>query len=86
MVKVKGEFVVCHGSIEAITDRHDTEGYLFGNDIYNRGDIPDLKLFTTLGIPIISRLPMDSLIRIKVLSSKTNTQSVLKTILCQHFM
>lgn len=49
-----------------VSDRLDTEGYLFGNDIYNRGDIPNLKLFTELGIPIISRLPMDSLIRIKV--------------------
>ena len=65
--KGKGEFVGMPWFYRnGITDRHDSEGYLFGNDIYNRGDIPDLKLFTTLGIPIISRLPMDSLIRIKV--------------------
>ena len=50
----------------AIADYDDTEGFVFGNDIFNRGDIPDMSLYQEIGVPVISRLPMNHLIRIKV--------------------
>ena len=50
----------------AIADYDDTEGFVFGNDIFNRGDIPDMSLYQEIGVPVISRLPMNYLIRIKV--------------------
>ena len=50
----------------AIADYDDTEGFVFGNDIFNRGDIPDMSLYQEIGMPVISRLPMNYLIRIKV--------------------
>ncbi|SVA65184.1 uncharacterized protein METZ01_LOCUS118038, partial [marine metagenome] len=50
----------------AMSDYEDTEGFLFGNDIFNRGVIPDIKLFEEIGVPIISRLPMSHLIRMKI--------------------
>ena len=50
----------------AIADYDDTEGFVFGNDIFNRGDIPDMSLYQDIGMPIISRLPMCHLVRMKV--------------------
>jgi len=50
----------------AIADYDDTEGFVFGNDIFNRGDIPDMSLYQEIGMPIISRLPMCHLVRMKV--------------------
>jgi|TARA_B110000483_G_C18057709_1_gene489053 hypothetical protein len=50
----------------AMSDEYDTEGFVFGNDIFDRGQIPDMGLFEDIAWPITSRLPMSSLIRIKV--------------------
>ncbi len=49
-----------------MSDYEDTEGYLFGNDIIDRGVIPDNKLFLEIAMPIVSRLPMRQLIRMKI--------------------
>ena len=49
-----------------MSDYEDTEGYLFGNDIIDRGVIPDNKLFLEIATPIVSRLPMRQLIRMKI--------------------
>lgn len=44
----------------------DTEGFVFRNDIFLDGDIQDMNLFREIAIPIISRIPMQHLYRIKI--------------------
>ena len=50
----------------AIADYDDTEGFVFGNDIFDRGVIPDMGLFEEIAWPICSRIPMSSLNRMKI--------------------
>jgi hypothetical protein len=49
-----------------MADYGDTEGFLFGNDIFKNEIIPDMELFQEIGVPIVSRLPMEHLLRIKI--------------------
>lgn len=52
--------------ISCMSNRNDTEGFLFRNDIFQDGDIQDMNLFREIATPIISRIPMQHLYRIKI--------------------
>tara|TARA_Y100000996_G_scaffold413694_1_gene402544 strand:+ start:2530 stop:3069 length:540 start_codon:yes stop_codon:yes gene_type:complete len=51
---------------KGLTTDDDTEGFAFGNCLMNEEQIPDINLFNEIALPIVSRLPMKRLLRVKV--------------------
>ena len=50
----------------AMTDPQDTEGFLFATVIVNNEEVNDTGMFQEIGVPIVSRIPMTKLIRMKI--------------------